>query len=284
MRASNALYIYPGKDPDRQIQDDKALHSSDPNGLHRFDQVKIYVDGILSQTTARTLTPYAVDLGLPLPGDTGFAYFDRERLYRYAREFSESGVSFHFHATGELGVRAALDAIEQLPSGSGPHRITHVYRVHPADRERFGTLGVYADFQIAPSAQSMSYQRYIAKLLGERAPDLMPLTALHAAGAPITLSSDWDADELSPLVKLATVLTHHPRLPRKDVFDMMTVNGATLLRHADRTGSLEVGKAADLVIIDGDLLNAPAAEIAGSAVRATLLQGQAVFDPDGLFE
>lgn len=277
VRASNALYLYPDRDPDAQIARLKQLKTAGESGLHRFDQVKIYVDGILSQTTGRVASPYAVDLGLSLPGASGFDYFDTAVLRRYVRDLSALGFSLHFHATGELGVRAALDAIAAAADGSAPHRVTHVYRVHPADRDRFAELGVFADFQIAPSAQSGSYQRYIASLLGVRAPDLMPLTALHRAKAPITLSSDWDADVLSPLVKLATVLEQHPSLSRADVLDMMTINGAKLLRQADKTGSLEVGKRADIAIIDGDLLDAQPRDIAALGIVATLLSGRAVY-------
>ncbi|MEM7376726.1 MAG: amidohydrolase family protein [Pseudomonadota bacterium] len=280
VRASNALYLYPDRDPDAQIARLRQLKTDGESALHRFDQVKIYVDGILSQTTGRVATPYAVDLGLSVPGASGFDYFDTVVLQRYARELSALGFSLHFHATGELGVRAALDAAAQAAPASGPHRITHVYRVHPNDRDRFAELGVFADFQIAPSTQSGSYQRYIASLLGVRAPDLMPLNALHAAGAPITISSDWDADTLSPLVKLATVFTQHPTLSRADVLDMMTTNGAALLRQGATTGSLEVGKRADIAIVDGDVLNARPGAIAAFDIVATVLGGRVVYHRD----
>ena len=65
VRASNALYLFPDLEFDRQMADIKNHFSTDPNSLLRFDQVKIYIDGILSQGTGALLTPYDQQFGLP---------------------------------------------------------------------------------------------------------------------------------------------------------------------------------------------------------------------------
>ncbi|WP_282610398.1 amidohydrolase [Pelagibius sp. Alg239-R121] len=286
VRASNALYLYPNFPLDRQIKELKKRYSNDPARLVRFNQVKIYLDGILSQATGLLYAPYEASLGLAPEENRGFAYFTHEDLFRYATELSAAGFQLHFHATGDRGTGLALDTIEQADATSGPHRITHLYMIAPKDRPRFRDLGVVADFQLAPSSVGSSYRESIAEFIGGRAGDLMPLRALHDAGALITLSSDWDADELSPLVKLQTVLTRDregaPNLAA--AIEMMTINPARLLRHADRTGSIEPGKFADLVILDRDLFEVSPAEMSEVQIEATLLQGEAVFDPTGLLE
>ena len=112
-----------------------------------------------------------------------------------------------------------------------------------------------------------------------------PVAALQSAGAMITLSSDWDADPLSPLSKLQIALTQ--LRPGSDglarAIEMLTINPARLLRHADQTGSIEHGKLADLVILSRNLFEVPAARVGEVEVLATVLGGEAVYDPKGIF-
>ncbi|MGI9499231.1 MAG: amidohydrolase family protein [Geminicoccaceae bacterium] len=179
----------------------------------------------------------------------------------------------------------ALDAIAQADPASGPHRITHLYMIDPKDRPRFAELGVVADFQIAPSSIGEDYLNFLKSFIGDRAKAILPIRSLFETGALITLSSDWDADDISLLVKLETVLTR-PNETVPDLataIEMMTMNPAKLLQHADRTGSIEVGKFADLVILNKDLFALDYHAIATAEVVATLFQGKAVFDRQGLF-
>ena len=285
VRASNALYVYPDKPIARQLSELTDRLTADADALIRFDQVKIYVDGVLSQATSALYAPYAAGLGL-VPGTRfGFEYFPRETLLRYARALSAAGFQLHFHATGDRGVGLALDAIAEADPASGPHRITHLYLVDPKDRPRFAALGVVADFQIAPSSIEPAYLDFLTTFIGERTKSMLPLRAMMNAGALITLSSDWDADKLSPLLKLETVLMRpHQAVPDlATAIEMMTINPAKLLRHDARTGSIEMGKVADLVIIDRDLFAVEPRSIGEAKVVATLFQGSVVFDAEALF-
>ncbi len=281
VRASNALYVYPDRAFEAQVAELKRRYQNDPSRLVRFNQVKIYVDGILSQATGALYQPYEADLDIPRDDAHGFLYFDEPALNRYAATLSQAGFQLHFHATGDRGAGLALNAIEHARPESGPHRITHLYLVDRRDRDRFKTLGVAADFQLAPSTTDAAYRRYIHSFIGARADDLLPARSLLAAGALMTLSSDWDADELSPLKKIQTVLTRVTEgIPDlATAIELMTLNPARLLRHADRTGSIEVGKAADLVVLDHNLFALQPNQIGAVKVLATLLQGEAVYDP-----
>lgn len=284
-RASNALYVYPDRPVDDQIAELKRRIDDDPEKLVRFNQVKIYVDGILTQATGALFQPYEEIQTLDDLDRRGFEYFPRETLFRYARELSAAGYQLHFHATGDRGASMALDAIAQSDPASGPHRITHLYMIAERDRPRFADLGVVADFQIAPSSVDPEYLDHVADFIGERANALLPLRSMIDAGALVTLSSDWDADEISPLIKLQTVLTR-PVEAAPDLataIELMTINPARLLKHADRTGSIEPGKFADIVVLDRDIFTIAREEIASAKVVATLLQGDPVYDPDGLF-
>lgn len=285
LRASNAFYIYPDRPLEEQLSELKALYHNDPDRLVRFNVAKIYVDGILSQATGALLAPYEAGLDLPEGEENGYLYFEEKALVRAARELSASGFQLHFHVTGDYGARLALDAIAQAAPEAGPHRLTHLYLADPADYPRFATLGAIADLQLAPSAVSKDYEAFMAEFIGDRTDLLLPAGALLEAGATVTLSSDWDADELNPLIKIETAVSRE-RNGLPDVataIEAMTINPAVALRHEDRTGSLEAGKFADLVVLSENILEIPLERISGVSIEATLLQGEAVFDDAGLF-
>lgn len=285
IRAANAFYIYPDKPLDAQLKELKTLMHNDPDRLVRFNTAKIYVDGILSQATGALKAPYDNAEELGEGEDLGYLYFTQENLFEAARKLTGAGFQLHFHVTGDFGAQLALDAIQQTEADAGPHRLTHLYLVDPADYPRFAEQGVIADLQLAPSSVDPDYEDFIGEFIGERVDLLMPAGALIDAGATVTISSDWDADTLNPMVKIQTVLTrpHNGIADVATAIETMTINPAIALAHEDRTGSIEVGKYADLVVLSGNILDMPVAQIGKVKINATLLQGDAVFDPDGLF-
>lgn len=282
VRASNALYVYPDKPMERQISELAARYDARPGALVRFDQVKLYVDGILSQATSAMNKPYAAWLGLPPDQARGFEYFRGGALAEYAKRLSRAGFKLHIHATGDRGARLALDAIQAADQAPGPHRITHLYLVDPSDRPRFAELGVVADFQYAAASLDREYRVYMRDLIGRRETAMLPMGALLDAGATVTVSSDWDADELSPMRKLQVVVTDGVT-DLETAIRLMTLNPAILLGHADQTGSLSPGKLADIVVLDRDIFTIPASRLGAVSVDATLLGGKPVYDPTGLF-
>ena len=285
VRASNALYVYPDMPFDEQMADLKALYSNDHLSLLRFNPAKIYVDGILEQRTGAVLEPYEKGPGIDHGYGSGFLYFDIDTLDRYAKELSRAGFQLHFHVTGDRGARLALDAISGADPSAGPHRLTHLYLLDKADIPRFAELGAVADVQLAPSSLDPQYNDFIRAFIGNRADFMMPADSLEKAGALVTLSTDFDADELSPLVKIQAAV-ERPKEGAPDVetaIRWMTINPAKLLQQADTTGSLEPGKFADLVVIDQDITEIPVSDIEHAKVTATLLQGEPVYDPEDQF-
>ena len=98
------------------------------------------------------------------------------------------------------------------------------------------------------------------------------------------LGSDWDAEELSPFQKIQSVLTREvegiPDLAT--AIRMMTSEVAYLLHQEDRTGTLEPGKLADLIVLDRHIFDISAAQIAETQVLATVLGGKVVYDPGNI--
>lgn len=286
VRANNAFYVYPEKDVAQQVATITGLRINDPDQLVRFNQVKLYTDGIISQTTAALLAPYEAAALPALATPTGFTYFDPTMLNHYAVAFDVAGFQLHFHATGDRGARLALDAIAHAQQTNNTtdkrHRITHLFMVDPADVPRFVQLGVYADFQLTSTSLTDENLADTRFFIGDRSEVYLPARTLFDAGAELTLSSDFDADALSPFVKIEIAVTR----PTQNIPDvatairLMTLQPAKLLGHENKTGSLEVGKFADLIIVDRDILTIPIHQISEAKVLLTMLGGNEVYrDP-----
>ncbi|WP_419903090.1 amidohydrolase [Kiloniella sp.] len=290
VRASNALYLYPDLPFEEQISEFQSRYMNDQDSLLRFNQAKIYIDGILSQATGALYQPYERDLDLPREFKKGFLYFDEETLFKYVTELEASGFQLHFHATGDRGVGLALDALQHAKNINSQsdmrHRITHLYLVADKDVARFQELDVVTDFQLSPSSTNADTKRYLAEIVGNRSNHLMPARRLYEAGVDLVLSSDWDAEELSPLKKIEAVLTQRNGSfdDVATVIELMTINVAKLLHHEDKTGSIEKGKLADFVVLDRNIFNIPVNQIGTTNVAVTLLEGEAIYDPKGLFD
>jgi predicted amidohydrolase YtcJ len=282
VKASNSLYIYPDRPIDEQLPGLVARYSNDKTSRLRFNQAKIYVDGILELTTAALYEPYLDTLGLGEDERLGFEYFEsKERLMATAATLVSNGFQLFFHVVGDRAAGIALDAIAALPTNDhGPHRLTHCYLVDERDRGRFVTLGVNADFQMAPSTLEQDYIDFLTtSIVGDtRAKALQPIRAIHDTGATVTLSSDWDADELSPLTKIQIGMGILSDLHA--VLDMLTINGAKVLQQDSRTGSIAIGKDADFIVLDRDIFTVPTTDIAQAQVVLTVLEGDIVFDLD----
>ena len=112
VRASNALYVFPDKTFAHQISALRRLHVHNPKRLLRFNQAKIYIDGILSLGTSALYEPYEPGSTLPGISPQGFLYFDPKTLNHYAQRLEKIGYQLHFHATGDRGVGLALGGVK----------------------------------------------------------------------------------------------------------------------------------------------------------------------------
>eukprot|EP01135_Chromosphaera_perkinsii_P002779 Nk52_evm147s226 gene=Nk52_evmTU147s226 len=297
IRASNALYLYPDKPFDTQLAELKSKYRDEtthPSSMVWFNHIKIYIDGILTLGTAAMNSPYTSPPGVATNSTNGMLYFaDSQLLRNYTSALVAHGFQLHFHAVGDRAVRIALDeiaAVQGLGGNNKPHRITHLYQIATEDRALFKSRGVYADFQLAPSSQSSDYVADMTSLLGsERTQQLQPFEAMVASGANVILSSDWDADKLSPFIKLQTVFARldaagllESTISREKVVDMMTRVPAQVLSSSSSspiTGTIEVGKRADVIVLDTDIFTVSSFEKVGNAkVLRTVSDGRVVYD------
>ncbi len=150
-----SLWAYPELDDNVQIPLLRSMYDNDPDSRLKTAQIKIYMDGITHQRTAKLKEPYVAeepDLGI---GDNGFNYFTQERLTTYLNQLqnlgNDEGFNFLIHTIGDQAVFEGLNAIEDAaPSKTSKsrHKLTHVEQVDPADFHRFPELDVMADVQV----------------------------------------------------------------------------------------------------------------------------------------
>jgi predicted amidohydrolase YtcJ len=281
VRGVNSLYLYPHLDHATQLAEFKARFRDDNRSLLQFDTVKIYVDGILDLGTAAMVEPYdkAPDPKYP----NGFRYFTTEELQQYVNELHAIGYRAEFHVIGDGATRAALDAVAAIPVpkeevATRRYRTTHTYLVHADDVKRFAEIGVISDFQAGIESTATAYHQDLTEFIGDRALDLLPMTKLIDAGARVSLSSDWDADALPPFGIISRAATRDKYAVKVDkAISMMTLDAAYALGQDDITGSITVGKYADYIIIDRNVLEDNPKDVIKTKVLLTMLAGREVY-------
>lgn len=283
-RVSLRPWVYPADAAAPQLAFFRQVYQPDTSRLLVINQVKLYSDGLLQNGTARLLQPYRHTINPDLP--TGLDYIGPDQLPWWLTQLNTLGYGAHIHAIGDGGTRQALDAIAQVRQ-QGSNRLyglTHLELVDTADVARFKALQVDADMQIGNDEVLHADHQWAEPWLGEaRAARLMPVAALRQAGANLTLSSDWNVNELNPLISIANALELQDGAftDVAGALDAYTINAAKALGLAGETGSLTVGKSADLVLLDRDVSRATPAQIRQTAILLTILQGRVVYQhPD----
>ncbi len=276
--------------------------------LVRADAVKIFSDGVIEYPTqtAAMIHPYLDDKGHPTKNKGG-RYFEQDVLNRYVARLDKDGFTIHVHSIGDFTTHAALDAFQYARDKNGVtdnrHQIAHLQIVDPADFPRFAKLNVIANMQLF-WAQPNEYSIDAVKpyILPESYRYMYPAGSLKAAGATIAGGSDWPVDVLpgdlmpnTPLSSTQVAMTRRaPNVDSKDPYfgkvlnaaervdmDTMlaayTINGAKALKQDATTGSIEVGKLADLVVLDSDLSATAPDKFTSVKVRYTILNGAVVY-------
>jgi len=255
---------------------------------------KIFADGVIEPHTAALLEPY-----LDRPGDRGTPLLEPEAFDALARALDRAGFQIHVHAIGDRAVRMSLDAFEAAGRANGfrdmRHHIAHLELIDPADIPRFRRLGAAANFQALWAYADTYITDLTLPILGPRRSRwLYPIGSVARTGAVIAGGSDWSVSTMDPLQAIEVALTRRGPddapgpawIPdeRVDLTAMLrayTVNGAWLSRDEGSRGTLEPGKAADLIVLDRDLFAIPASEISRAKVLLTLLDGREVFRDPG---
>jgi predicted amidohydrolase YtcJ len=269
-------------------------------GHFRATSVKIMQDGVCENFSAAMLTPYLAGHGHAAPGN-GASFFPAGELKEAVTAIDAQGFQVHIHAIGDRAVREALDALAAARAANGPgngrHHIAHLQVIHPHDLPRFRELSVLANCQPLWACNEPQMTDLTLPFLGpERSGWQYPFGSLARSGAQLCFGSDWPVSSPNPLWEIHTAVNrtappgypyggpaaNEPFLPAERV-DLPTAVaaftiGSAYVNHAEReTGSIEVGKRADLVMLDRNLFAQPVGEIAAARADMTIVAGRVVY-------
>jgi predicted amidohydrolase YtcJ len=282
-----------------QIDELVALRERGAAGRFAATSVKIMQDGVCENFTGAVLDPYLGLDGVPTE-NRGISFVEPGVLNEAVTQLDALGFQVHFHALADRAVREALDAIEAARKTNGmsdtrPH-LAHIQIVHPDDIPRFRQLGAVANAQPLWAAHENQMDELTIPFLGEpRWTWQYPFASLVRAGATLAMGSDWSVSSPDPLEEIHVAVNRvmPPDYPysadRDRVFlpderlDLATAIagftiGSAYVNHLEaETGSIEVGKRADLAVVDRNLFAHPTDEIANASCLMTFVEGERVF-------
>jgi len=255
------------------------------------DSVKIYMDGVIEFGTSPLLEPYAD----PEYGSGEF-FYEQDVVDDYFTRLDAMGLQIHVHAIGDAAVRRALDAFDTMRAANGMsdnrHQIVHLQLIHEDDRPRFAELNVGAVFQSLWAYPDPAALDLDIPMLGEeRTWQMYPIASVQTAGGRIVGGSDYWVTDLDPLLAIETAITRQDpwtnegpvlnedeRVDLATMIEAYTINGAYQMGLEGEQGSIEVGKRADLVVLDRNLFELAPAEINEARVMMTIFDGRTVYE------
>ncbi len=260
--------------------------------------LKIVADGTEEGWTAHMLQPYTDQ---PEKYGVGSPPFTQVQLNAMIATADMAGIDVHVHACGDATVRAALDAIEAAiksnPARDRRHTIAHNVLVDDADIPRFAQLNVIAEFSPNWHSHDADTTDILVTRIGkERQAKIYRPNAVLKAGGRISMGTDWpaagyystfkplDAIQIGVTRKLIGKTDSDPALdPASEMLSLAdalaanTIGAAYQLKMESQVGSIEVGKLADLVVLQQNLFNIPASSIASTKIVMSVMDGNVTY-------
>jgi predicted amidohydrolase YtcJ len=289
MRVVAAL-LWDAEGPVEQIETMKSLRERYTQGHLRATSIKIFVDGVMENYTAVMLEPYLVE-----SGTRGTPMIDPGEMIEVVSDLAAEGFQVHFHALGDGAARYALDAIEEANKRHGNtdlrHHLSHLQVIHPDDHARFAELGAVANFQpLWAYADEYVVDLTLPFITEETARWMYPIKSILDAGGRVAFGSDWSVSSVNPMPQIETAVTRvdaeshatevlnpEQRITIAQAIEAFTLGSAYVNHHEDVTGSIEVGKFADLIVLDQKLFEIEPEKISDTKVLLTLFGGKAVY-------
>ena len=241
----------------------------------------ILLDGALGSRTAALSSPYADD-----SEGVGMLYHEQQDIEKLARECLDAGVQVGFHAIGDRAIEQALSAFEVVAKGSRAwdrcFRIDHFGLPNPIQVHRAADLSV-----VIASQPTFPYRRggpgsvYESRLGPDRERHAYPLREFLDAGLLVAGGSDSVVLPANLMLGIHSSVNHPheaQRLTVDEAIRLYTVNAARIEYEEDVKGTLSIGKAGDLTVLDKSPYDVDPKEIENILVMITVVNGLIVYD------
>jgi len=259
----------------------------DESGRLYMRAVKLYIDGAMGSRGAALLADYSDD-----PGNAGLLFMSAKDLESQIDRAMACGFQVGVHAIGDHGNRVSLDALEssmqRYPDNPGRHRVEHAQTLTAADIPRFTKLDVIAAMQPTHATSDMYWVE--DRLGAERVLYAYAWRSLLDSAARIALGSDFPVEQVNPMLGIHAAVTRQDingwpeggwypqeKLSREEAVRGFTLDAAYAGFMEKSVGSLESGKRADFIVLDQNVFEIEAAEIAAVKVLQTWLDGELVY-------
>ena len=241
---------------------------------------------------------------------SGVLEHDEAFIRTYIRKATEAGFHVHVHALADKAVRITVDEfakVKDLADASGlTQSLAHVQIAHPDDQKRIGELGISVAFTFVWLASGTEYEMMVAPFIDEingvgdlYNPDhyyiknIYPAKSIQDYGGIIVNGSDAPVDSRDPMPLMSlqqaisrgngdAVLNKNERIDIHSAIAAFTINGARLFGHDDKLGSIEVGKTADIIVLDQNIVELAESgeleKIGKTKVEMTIFDGKVVFE------
>ena len=248
--------------------------------------IKLMADGALGSRGAALWQPYTDD-----KQNTGLLVTPKEVIERVAREAAANGFQVATHAIGDRANRVVLDAYAAALGGRNDKR----FRVEHAQIVSLPDFKMFADYSVIASIQSThatSDMRWAEARLGpDRIAGAYAWRRFLDLGVKVANGSDFPVEEPDPLLGLYAAFTRSDvkglppggwtpdqKMTRSEALESFTIGAAYAAFEENQKGSIEVGKLADFVVFDRDIMEVEPAAVLKAKVRMTVVGGKVVYE------
>lgn len=283
--------LNPGDDADEFFEMIGKLHKRfEGHDKMQVNTVKFFMDGVVDGHTAVLREPYQLE-----PLDCGPIMFEQEELNSQVTRALKEGYRVHMHAIGDAAIDEALNAYEiaqnAVPNREHRNAITHLQVCAPDHPKRMADLNVVAVVNPYWHYETPLYEPLELPFLGkERAEHMYYVGEFLRAGVHMSQASDFPVtvppDTMFSLHMMVNRMdpetSKEPYFPEQcisieDAIDILTMGGAYENDLEKQKGSITVGKDADFVCLDQDILTIPKETIYQTHVKETWIQGECVY-------
>jgi hypothetical protein len=225
-------------------------------------------------------------------GNSGLLFMPAVDLEAQIDKAMACGFQVGVHAIGDRGNRVTLDALESAmqrhPENPGRHRVEHSQTLTAADIPRFETLDIIAAMQPTHATSDMYWVE--DRLGAERVLYAYTWRSLLDSGARLALGSDFPVEQVNPMLGIHAAVTRQDtegwppggwypdeKLSREEAVRGFTLDAAYAAFMEKSVGSLESGKRADFIVLDQNVFEIEASDIATIKVLQTWLDGELVY-------